>query len=50
MIISIKYMGLTSRAATLNDAVADLDPAPTVLPYDACGGIFVDPIESTSWT
>ena len=48
MTVSIKYMGLSDRAAVLNDVV--IDPAPTVLPYDRCGDIFIDPIESTSWT
>ena len=47
MSISIKYMGLSSRAATLNDG---LDPVPVVLPYDTCGGIFADATESTKWT
>ena len=48
MTISISYMGLSERAATLNEPVPD--PAPVVLPYDTCGGIYTDPLESTKWT
>ena len=48
MAISIKYMELGYRAAVLN--YVDTNPAPDVLPYDACGGIFIDSLKSTNWT
>ena len=48
MAISIKYMDLEYRAAVLNDV--DTNSASYIISYDACGGIFIDPLESTNWT